>query len=94
MKNIELLESNHPITNGSYSAFQFRLSLDFFTVVPVDDPVTSFVEIMKGINTSKYLDCFYKGNKGYAPQYDVAGCIVCVYEWRKWVKKNGRAVQV
>lgn len=28
------------------------------------------------------------------PKYDVAGCIVCVFKWRKWVKKNGRAVQV
>lgn len=51
MKNIELLESNSPIINGSYNAFQSRLPLDFFTVVPVDDSVTSFVEIMKDINT-------------------------------------------
>lgn len=67
MKNIELLESNYPITNGNYNAFQCRLPLDFFTVVAVDDPVTSFAEIMKGINTSKYFDCSHRGNKGYDP---------------------------
>ena len=67
MKNIELLESNYPLTNANYNAFQCKLPLDFFTLVPVDDPVTSFVEIMKGINTSKYFDCSHRGNMGYDP---------------------------
>ena len=44
-----------------------QTSTRFFTLVPVDDPVTSFVEIMKGINTSKYFDCSHRGNKGYDP---------------------------
>ena len=48
MKNIELLESNYPIANGNYDTFQCRLPLDFFIVIPIDDPLTSFVEIMKG----------------------------------------------
>lgn len=57
MNTIEILESNYPINNGNYNAFQCKLPLDFFTVIPVDDPVTSFVEIMKGIDTSKqYID--------------------------------------
>lgn len=63
MKNIELLESNYPIINGSYNAFQSRLPLDFFTVVPVDDSVTSFVEIMKDINT---LTAFIKAIRSTA----------------------------
>ena len=67
MKNIELLESNYPIVNGNYDTFQCRLPLDFFIVIPIDDPLTSFVEIMKGINTSKYFDCSHRGNKGYDP---------------------------
>lgn len=67
MKNIKVLESNYPICNGNYNAFQCKLPLDFFTVVPVDDPVTSFAKIMKGIATSKYFNCYHKGNKGYDP---------------------------
>ena len=67
MNTIEILESNYPINNGNYNAFQCKLPLDFFTVVPVDDPVTSFVEIMKGIDTSKYFNCLHRGNKGYDP---------------------------
>ena len=67
MKNIELLESNYPITNGNCDAFQCRLPLDFFIVIPIDDPLTSFVEIMKGINTSKYFDCSHRGDKGSNP---------------------------
>lgn len=42
MKNIKVLESNYPIRNGSYNAFQFKLPLDFFTEVPVNDSVASF----------------------------------------------------
>ena len=49
MQNIKIIESNYPIDNSHYNTFQCKLPLDFFTVVPVDDPVTSFVEIMKGI---------------------------------------------
>ena len=30
---------------------------------------------MKGINTSKYLDCFYKGNKGYDPNMMLQGVL-------------------
>ena len=36
MNTIEILESNYPINNGNYNAFQCKLPLDFFTVVPVD----------------------------------------------------------
>ena len=67
MKNIELLESNYLIANGNYDTFQCRLPLDFFIVIPIDDPLTSFVEIMKGINTSKYFDCSHRGDKGSNP---------------------------
>lgn len=67
MKNIELLESNYPIANGNYDTFQCRLPLDFFIVIPIDDPLTSFVEIMKGVNTSKYFDCSHRGDKGSNP---------------------------
>ena len=67
MKNIKIIESNYPIDNSYYNTFQCKLPLDFFTVVPVDDPVTSFVEIMKGINTSKYFNCPHRGNRGYDP---------------------------
>lgn len=67
MKNIEMLESNYPTSNGNYNAFQCKLPLDIFTVVPVDDPVTSFVEIMKGIDTSRYFRGIHRGNKGYDP---------------------------
>lgn len=73
MKNIELLESNYPIANGNYDTFQCRLPLDFFIVIPIDDPLTSFVEIMKGINTSKYFDCSHRGDKGSNPKYDSLG---------------------
>ena len=67
MNTIEILESNYPISNGNYNAFQCKLPLDFFTFVPADDPVASFVEIMKGIDTSKYFNCSHRGNKGYDP---------------------------
>ena len=67
MNTIEILESNYPISNGNYNAFQCKLPLDFFTFVPADDPVASFVEIMKGIDTSKYFNCSHGGNKGYDP---------------------------
>ena len=67
MQNIKIIESNYPIDNSHYNTFQCKLPLDFFTVVPVDDPVTSFVEIMKGINTSKYFNCHHRGNRGYDP---------------------------
>ena len=67
MKHIELLESNYPITNGNCDAFQCRLPLDFFIVIPIDDLLTSFVEIMKGINTSRYFDCSHRDNKSYDP---------------------------
>ena len=67
MNTIDILESNYPISNGNYNAFQCKLPLDFFTFVPADDPVASFVEIMKGIDTSKYFNCSHRGNKGYDP---------------------------
>ena len=53
MSMIEIIELNYQIDNSYYIIFQCKLPLDFFTVVPVDDPVTSFVEIMNGINTLK-----------------------------------------
>lgn len=68
MNTIEILESNYPLPNGNYNAFQLKLPLDFLTVVPVDDPVTSFVEVMKGINTNKYFNRLpHRGNPGYDP---------------------------
>ena len=68
MKTIELIESNYPLGKGNYNAFQFKLPLDFYTTVPVDDPVTSFVEIMKGLDTSKYFNNVpHRGNPGYDP---------------------------
>lgn len=68
MLNIELLESNYPTYNGNYNAFQCRLPLDIDILLPVDDPVTSFVEIMKGIDTRKYFfQGYQRGNKGYDP---------------------------
>lgn len=68
MKNIEILESNYPISRINYNAFQFKFPLDFFTEVPVDDPVTSFVKIMKGIDTHKYFkNVPHRGNQGYDP---------------------------
>ena len=63
----KIIESNYPIDNSYHNTFQCKLSLDFFTVVPVDDPVTSFVETMKGINTSKYFNCRDRGNRSYDP---------------------------
>lgn len=56
MQNIKIIESNYPIDNSHYNTFQCKLPLDFFTVVPVDDPVTSFVEIMKGINLTATIE--------------------------------------
>ena len=53
MQNIKIIESSHMIDN-SYYTFQCKLPLDFFTVIPVDNPMTFFVEIMKGINILKY----------------------------------------
>ena len=38
------------------------------TVIPVDDPVTSFLEVMKGINTNRYFNRLpHRGNQGYDP---------------------------
>lgn len=67
MKNIEMLESNYPLSKVNYNVFQCKLPLDILTVVPVDDPVTSFVEVMKGLDTSKYFKCSHRGNAGYDP---------------------------
>lgn len=68
MNTVEILESNYPLPNGNYNAFQLKLPLDFLTVVPVDNPVTSFVEIMKGVNTQKYFNKLpHRGNQGYDP---------------------------
>lgn len=68
MNDINLIESNYSTNKTNYSAFQFKLPLDFYTIVPVDDPVTSFVEIMKGLDTSKYFNIFpHRGNQGYDP---------------------------
>lgn len=67
MNNIEIIESNYPSNKGNYNAFQLKLPLEIFTVIPVDDSVTSFVEIMKGIDTRKYFNCSHRGNKGYDP---------------------------
>lgn len=63
-----MLESNYPKCNDNYSAFQFKLPLDIDVILPIDDPVTSFVEIMRGIDTRKYFsgNC-QRGNKGYDP---------------------------
>ena len=63
-----MLESNYPKYNGNYSAFQFKLPLEIDSILPIDDPVTSFVEIMRGIDTRKYFseNC-QRGNKGYDP---------------------------
>ena len=87
MQNIKIIESNYPIDNSHYNTFQCKLPLDFFTVVPVDDPVTSFVEIMKGINTSKYFNCHHRGNRGYDPnmmlQVTLFAFINGQYELRK-----------
>ena len=87
MQNIKLIESNYPIDNSNYNTFQCKLPLDFFTVVPADDPVTSFVEIMKGINTSKYFNCRHRGNRGYDPnmmlQVTLFALINGQYELRK-----------
>ena len=68
MNNVELIESNYSLSKSNYSAFQFKLPLDFYTTVPVDDPVASFVEIMKGLDTSKYFNNIpHRGNQGYDP---------------------------
>ena len=68
MDKIEIIESNYSLSKSNYNAFQFKLPLDFYTTVPVDDPVTSFVEIMKGIDTTKYFkNNPHRGNQGYDP---------------------------
>lgn len=68
MNNVQIIESNYSLGKSNYNAFQFKFPLDFFTTVPVDDPVASFVEIMKGIDTSKYFNNVpHRGNQGYDP---------------------------
>ena len=68
MNNVELIESNYPLGKSNYTAFQFKLPLDFYLNIPSDDPVTSFVEIMKGLDTSKYFKKIpHRGNQGYDP---------------------------
>ena len=62
-----MLESNYPLSKVNYNVFQCKLPLDILTVVPVDDPVTSFVEVMKGIDTKRYFNDFHRGNPGYDP---------------------------
>lgn len=47
-----------------------KLPLDIYTVLPNDDYLTSFVEIMKGLDVTKYLSQPFPhvGNKGYDPK--------------------------
>ena len=68
MNNIEIIESNYSLSKSNCTAFQFKFPLDFYTNVPNNDPVTSFVEIMKGLDTSKYFKTIpHRGNQGYDP---------------------------
>ena len=68
MNNIEIIESNYSLGKSNCTAFQFKFPLDFYTNVPNNDPVTSFVEIMKGLDTSKYFKTIpHRGNQGYDP---------------------------
>ena len=60
MSMIEIIELNYLIDNSYYNTFQCKLPSDFYSFY-VDDPVTYFVEIMKGINTLKYFNCRYRG---------------------------------
>jgi len=68
MNTVTIRESNYSVDKSNCNVFQFKLPLDFYTTVPVGDQVTSFVEIMKGIDTSKYFnDVPHRGNQGYDP---------------------------
>lgn len=69
MENIAMNESNYSSTNrNNYSAFQLILPLDLEKKIEKEDPVYSFLEVMEGVNWSKYL-CkpSNKGREEYDP---------------------------
>lgn len=65
METLTLTEPNY---GTYYTAIQLQLPMDVSIKFEKDDPITSFVSVMKGIDLSKYVKkSVHRGNQGYDP---------------------------
>lgn len=69
MENLNKCRLNYSLSNNrNYTAYQMILPLDLSKKIEEDDPVRSFLEVMEGVNWSKYLKTqSKKGREEYNP---------------------------
>lgn len=53
---------------NNFNSFQLQLPLDISTINPKDDLVYTFVEILEGVDLTKYLSSYLpRGNQKHSP---------------------------
>lgn len=64
MENLKTYTTNNLPYNTNYTLFQLKLPLVLEEIIEIDDPVYTFVNLIKEVNLSKYLVSSKKTNSG------------------------------